>query len=344
MKNLITTGLALLFPLIMYSQVSIEQFRKLEEKLNGLVVENQQLKDRVKSLEAGQINLGNKVDRESRSNRSKNSSTKQEVESQIASQQSSVNAQITSFDTKLTQIEADLIYSVDRRIDVAESRLDTLISQTQSDVLSSIRDSKRNVDRYERRVKSALSQLDNSLPVGSIVSYHLNPSNLPDNWVLCHGQEINDSASIYNGYKVPNLKGYFIRGKNDSEDNGDKGGKDYTSSHSHSIPSHRHEVGNHTHDFTTDRSRASFYYKTIYYTRLDGEIRAGGDFTWKNRTQKISYFDTNTDNDGYHKHSGTTGNASKDYTDYSGGDTSGSAGGHSNVPEYKAFNYIIKIK
>lgn len=65
---------------------------------------------------------------------------------------------------------------------------------------------------------------------------------------------------------------------------------------------------------------------------------------FSDNSQKVVYFDNSGDYSGSHAHSGTTGNASKGYTQSGGGGTTGAGGGGNNIPEYKAFNYIIKIK
>lgn len=59
------------------------------------------------------------------------------------------------------------------------------------------------------------------IPIGAVVAWLKNfagtPS-LPDGWVECNGQVINDSDSVYNGQTLPNLNGgqRFLRGKTTS--------------------------------------------------------------------------------------------------------------------------------
>ena len=57
------------------------------------------------------------------------------------------------------------------------------------------------------------------VPVGSIVAWHKDFPNtpaLPDGWITCNGQVINDPYSVYNGQSVPDLngEGRFLRGSN----------------------------------------------------------------------------------------------------------------------------------
>lgn len=61
-------------------------------------------------------------------------------------------------------------------------------------------------------------------PVGGIIAWHKNLTNtpaLPDGWIECNGQPINDSESVYDGQTAPNLNnapnawnaaGVFLRG------------------------------------------------------------------------------------------------------------------------------------
>jgi len=64
-------------------------------------------------------------------------------------------------------------------------------------------------------------------PIGSILPFHKsfnNTPSLPENWVECNGQTINDSESPYDGQTVPDLNGEqrFIRG---SKSSGGTGGR-----------------------------------------------------------------------------------------------------------------------
>jgi len=57
------------------------------------------------------------------------------------------------------------------------------------------------------------------VPIGSIIAWHKSfPSTpaLPDGWVECNGQTLNDPASAYHGQMIPNLNGesLFLRGAN----------------------------------------------------------------------------------------------------------------------------------
>lgn len=188
-----------------------------------------------------------------------------------------------------------------------------------------------------QRMELIREEVNDAIPVGSIIAFHLPLYQLPDNWVLCDGRKINDAASIYFGKRVPNLVGYFIRGKTNSEDIDQKGGQDDISAHSHVIPSHRHEVGDHTHSFSANTNPT-----TPPYWSFDSGTGVGAS-----QGLSLRYIlGSNNKQDLMHWHSvsGTTGNASSGYTQSSGEGSTGLAGGHSNIPEYKALNFVIKIK
>ncbi len=86
-----------------------------------------------------------------------------------------------------------------------------------------------------------LSQENQSLhqslaPIGAIVAWHKSFANtppLPNGWVECNGQVLNDSNSPYNGQVLPNLNGErrFLRGGNESG----KMEADEFKSHSHNL-------------------------------------------------------------------------------------------------------------
>ena len=94
------------------------------------------------------------------------------------------------------------------------------------------------------------------VPIGGVVawlkSFTGTPS-LPDGWVECNGQVLNDADSVYNGRTMPQLNGYggagtnrFLRGSSTS---GSTGGTE----------SHRHDVLNYEVGF----SLGLVYYYTI---------------------------------------------------------------------------------
>ncbi len=80
-------------------------------------------------------------------------------------------------------------------------------------------------------VNSNFTELYNSFnniaPIGTLLAWHKNFSNtpsLPEGWVECNGQLINDTKSPYNGQNAPDLNtelyannlGYYLRGSSTS--------------------------------------------------------------------------------------------------------------------------------
>lgn len=184
-----------------------------------------------------------------------------------------------------------------------------------------------------------------SLPIGSVIAFDKEASYIPKGWVLCDGKRVTDSTSTYYKKTVPNLVDYFVRGKKNDENLRQKGGKDEIVGHNHSIADHKHTIDGHDHTFTTQRSRGGFYFKTIKYSSISETFLKPDEYVkWSNYSQKIAYFENNTDYDGYHTHSGTTDNSSWQYTSEAGGGQTGYSDNESNIPKYAALNYIIKIK
>jgi hypothetical protein len=55
-------------------------------------------------------------------------------------------------------------------------------------------------------------QAEGSVPVGSVIPFFGDLTNLTDNWKLCDGALVNDPDSPFHGLSVPNLVDRFIRG------------------------------------------------------------------------------------------------------------------------------------
>lgn len=261
-----------------------------------------------------------------------------------------LSTRIENLEQKLSITETSTQRANDETANTMKSEVEKMRKSNDS-ATSSLQD---QIEQMRQQMKEELEEAtsdirefleNNSLPVGSILPYNGSLLRLPDSWVLCDGKVVNDSESSYHGSKVPYLKGYFIRGKKDSEDKGDKGGDDYVSSHSHPISNHNHEVGSHKHEFTTNSNRGGFRSNTIKYSLITGtKLLIGNKISRDTYTHRVSYFENDTDQDGYHKHWGTTGNALDGHTDYASSGSTDLTNRHSNIPKYKAYNYIIKIK
>lgn len=102
------------------------------------------------------------------------------------------------------------------------------------------------------------------VPVGSVIAWHkLLPGvpTLPDGWVECNGQTLNDPASPLHGQVIPNLNGpgLFIRGGLESGVQQ----ADQMQSHTHTDLGHTHSIHDTNHDGTpanTDFSPGEYGY------------------------------------------------------------------------------------
>ena len=91
-----------------------------------------------------------------------------------------------------------------------------------------------------------------AVPVGGIIAYSGDPASLPDNWMICNGDDIDDTDSPLYGTSVPDLRGLFVRGTEAPVRTGAIGGIDTIS---------------HSHDFTMDvttSSKVGGYYSERY--------------------------------------------------------------------------------
>lgn len=83
------------------------------------------------------------------------------------------------------------------------------------------------------------------VPVGTVLPWmksYTNTPALPDEFVECNGQTLDDGDSVYDGQVIPNLNGgnRFLRGASTSGGTG--GASTNNLSHAHTQPDHRHSV------------------------------------------------------------------------------------------------------
>lgn len=97
------------------------------------------------------------------------------------------------------------------------------------------------------------------VPVGGITMYGGTEAGLPANWRICNGQRVEDPDSPFNGERVPDLRGLFVRGTYSR--GGLQGGIDY-----HNI-AHTHKIGGHTH-YYTDEFNVEISEKDIRYSPM----------------------------------------------------------------------------
>jgi len=121
----------------------------------------------------------------------------------------------------------------------------------------------------------ARSYIDVSLPIGAVTAWFKdfpNIPSLPENYVECNGQVLDDPASAFHGETIPNLngEGRFLRG---SMTSGGVGGS-ATSTHSHGIPTQcaARDVGSYcpAGTYTTDETISILppYYNVVWIMRV----------------------------------------------------------------------------
>ena len=135
-------------------------------------------------------------------------------------------------------------------------------------------------------------------PVGGIAAWHKSFAHtppLPDGWVECNGQVLNDPASPYHGQTMPDLNGQarFLRG-----------GAISGTLQADQFQSHQHEAGSLDTGSTTHTHHWAEYYAS-------GEPFAGGDNYWGGRQNGNFSADHNLGG-GSHNHpvTGSVGNPS----------------------------------
>ncbi len=117
-----------------------------------------------------------------------------------------------------------------------------------------------SVDSYGRRFGFGI------VPIGSFLPWHKSFANtpaLPNGWVECNGQVLNDPRSPYNGQTIPNLNGdnRFLRGNTTSggtggstthNHTGSTGGQSGMQGNNHSMHDIYLLTGDHTHGISAD--------------------------------------------------------------------------------------------
>ena len=89
-------------------------------------------------------------------------------------------------------------------------------------------------------VPYALTSAGN-VPIGGITMFFGNQDELPANWKICNGQQVEDPESPFNGTSLPNLQGLFVRGAESKEQVSTRAGLDYRERHKHANH-HGHSV------------------------------------------------------------------------------------------------------
>lgn len=163
------------------------------------------------------------------------------------------------------------------------------------------------------------------VPVGGIVDFW-SDNTMPLNYKEVNGQTISDAASPLNGLTLPNAINRFRRGvatANIRVSPSDGGTDSHSLAHSHTVSAHGHGMGNHSHGFSG---------------RTGPEINNGGQ---SSSTHNQVGFGPPAHN---HDYSGNTGGPSTNNTDLTAPGTNAQLGDISNIPSYRGFVPIMRIK
>ena len=134
-----------------------------------------------------------------------------------------------------------------------------------------------------------------AVPVGGIIAYSGDPNALPDNWMICNGDDIDDADSPLNGASAPDLRGLFVRGTEDPNHVTEIAGSDSSR--------HSHTVGIDLDSYTS--ARIWSYYSDPYVVPESDEetgfwLYGGGDYDVKRHREAV---EVRRDNHKSHKHS-----------------------------------------
>jgi len=196
--------------------------------------------------------------------------------------------------------------------------------------------------------------LESAVPVGTIVMWAGNSSNVPTGWALCDGSAISRTTyedlyalqgNVFGGgdgsttFNLPDMRDRFVVGAGTSYSSNSKGGVNSNNiAHTHTVNAHTHSIGNHTHDqgslvalmnVQNDRAymRSTSYSWSADYANYTGSSHANTYLS--SRAVDVV---------------GSTGSAGASTTS-SNGSSTGSGGSTSleNRPPYIGILYIIKV-
>jgi hypothetical protein len=163
------------------------------------------------------------------------------------------------------------------------------------------------------------------VPVGGVIDWW-SDNTIPLNYKEVNGQTIADAASPLNGLTLPDATSRFRRGvpnQNLRSSPSDGGTDSHNLSHSHSVNAHSHDLSNHTHGFSGTTGP---------------EFNNGGQ---SSSTHNQVTFGPPAHN---HNYSGNTGGPSNNTSGAAAPGTNSQLGVISNIPNYRGFVPIMRIK
>ena len=211
--------------------------------------------------------------------------------------------------------------------------------------------------------------LNRSVPIGTVVMWAGNSTNLPSDWLVCDGSAINrqtyselytiqrnvfgagDGSTTFN---IPDMRDRFVVGAGSSYSPNSTGGENAHKLTVNEIPSHNHSqnthshsassgnAGNHSHTGGTSTNGGHTHNVYYSYSGGSGSYRRLGHATANSGSDNSALYNGDhshsftTDGAGNHNHSVSVGNATA---------TNNATGGslaHENRPPYIGILFIIK--
>jgi len=194
------------------------------------------------------------------------------------------------------------------------------------------------------------------VPIGAVLAWWGDSSNVPQGWVVCDGGTVNDAGSPLNGLAVPDLTDRFIRGAiGNVRGQTPTGGADSLDlAHGHIVNAHAHTVQSHTHGISADGNHShgmNHQHNGTVNESQDSIVYSGNDTNPSYYAAKRYHTHTfttdgtrdQTDGAGSHSHGGQTGAAAPGTSAESPG-TSNALGTVSIVPRYVGLVFIMRVK
>ena len=177
----------------------------------------------------------------------------------------------------------------------------------------------KNLEELQRHWFISLQEV---IPIGGITMFSGNPDDLPGNWRICDGQMVNNEDSPFNGERLPDLRGLFVRGAETQQMVSVLGGSDERATH------------NHTFSASLNIPRKSLKDEHLS-TRIVGSWSVVGDIDYDRRDNAIAVRRNDKGNiKDSHGHTGTVrGDTTKDRQ-----------ADLDNRPRHVNLHYIIRIK
>lgn len=212
--------------------------------------------------------------------------------------------------------------------------------------------------------------LESSVPIGTVVMWSGNSSNVPTGWLLCDGTAISrttysdlytiqgnvfgagDGSTTFN---LPNMKDKFVVGAGNTYSSNSTGGSNSHTLTTAEIPSHNHTQNSHNH---TGSSGTSGSHSHIGTTSTGGAHTHNVYYSYSGGTGSYRRLGHATSNSGSDNSALSSGNHNHTFTTASGGDHShtvtvgstmatnqatGGGGAHENRPPYIGILFIIRV-